>query len=334
MRNMMRPKERFTWKGCHLRHYRFRTLEEYVLRKMNRLWPTDAGNGGKDALNDRMFFRYNRRTKYKESVYGMFRNGEISILQYCPRKGNNLGDALNTWLMQKVTGYRCNVRKKDGKGVNYSFIGSMMPTLINDETIVFGAGVAHPEKPLKAKPYKVCSVRGPITRDYLLRNGVKCPEVYGDPALLLPKYYNPTVEKRYKYGLIPHWQSLSYPCLDKFRDDPDIAIIDFRNYKSIEATLDLLLSCENIISESLHGLIIAEAYCIPNVWAYIQHGQMNSKYHDFFLSIGRDREKPVDLNVADKESVLSLCDEYERVFELDTRPLEEALRRMFPKRCN
>ena len=37
------------WKGAWLNHYRFKTVEEYVSKKMVRLWPTAYRNGGKDC---------------------------------------------------------------------------------------------------------------------------------------------------------------------------------------------------------------------------------------------------------------------------------------------
>ena len=51
-------------------------------------------------------------------------------------------------------------------------------------------------------PQKVLAVRGPLSRNYLLENGVDCPDVYGDPALLFPKYYKPHIYKKYKLGII------------------------------------------------------------------------------------------------------------------------------------
>jgi len=54
-----------TWENACLNHYRFKTIEEFVLGKMVRLWPTHYRNGGKSALNLSMFFSYNKKTKEK-----------------------------------------------------------------------------------------------------------------------------------------------------------------------------------------------------------------------------------------------------------------------------
>ena len=55
-----------TWENACLYHYRFKTIEEYVLNKMVRLWPTNYLNGGKDGLTLDFFFKYNKRTPEKE----------------------------------------------------------------------------------------------------------------------------------------------------------------------------------------------------------------------------------------------------------------------------
>ena len=61
-----------TWENACLKHYRFKTIEEFVLQKMVRLWPTHHMNGGKTGLNLKMFFQFNKETpekrKYAEEL--------------------------------------------------------------------------------------------------------------------------------------------------------------------------------------------------------------------------------------------------------------------------
>ena len=72
-------------------------------------------------------------------------------------------------------------------------------------------------------------------------------------------------------------------------------MIDLSEYDKWTDIPDKICSCENILSGSLHGLIMSEAYNIPNVW--IQFGEPligeHFKFHDFFMSIGCDREQPM-----------------------------------------
>ncbi|MFQ8823549.1 MAG: polysaccharide pyruvyl transferase family protein [[Ruminococcus] lactaris] len=40
-------------------------------------------------------------------------------------------------------------------------------------------------------------------------------------------------------------------------------------YENWTDIIDLICSCKMVLSESLHGLIVAESYSIPSVWVEI-----------------------------------------------------------------
>ena len=76
---------------------------------------------------------------------------------------------------------------------------------------------------------------------------------------------------------------------------PGVRRIDIRRigYGEIEAFLDEMLDCERIVSSSLHGVIIAQAYGIPACLATVTgsaaqiHGD-GIKFDDYFRSIGHE----------------------------------------------
>jgi pyruvyltransferase len=61
----------------------------------------------------------------------------------------------------------------------------------------------------------------------------------------------------------------------------DIRTDDYRKF------IDELCSCEKIISSSLHGIILAEAYGIPAVFLGEKRDSEMFKYYDWYISTGR-----------------------------------------------
>lgn len=216
-------------------------------------------------------------------------------------KRNNLGDDLNWFLVKKMSRLKVSLLKNSIVGrlsffnrENYLIIGSVITFLANPRTVVWGAGAIDDCHPLKIAPQKVCAVRGPLTRKFLLDNGVACPPVYGDPAMLLKFFYKPTVEKKYKLGIIPHYTDFFSKKFENIRNRDDVLFIKMQNYDSVENAINQIASCECILSSSLHGLIISETYDIPNVWIKVSDNVNGGtfKFCDYYESIGISDCKP------------------------------------------
>lgn len=216
-------------------------------------------------------------------------------------KPNNIGDDLNVPLVQTISKhfvfpvqYSINSSNREC----YSVIGSLIPWWINNNTIVWGSGVKSLKEMVYKKAIRFCAVRGPITRQYLIDNGIECPEIYGDPALLMPLIYHPLdVKKKYKFGVIIHekdWEDIEFreEVISFAQENEDVCWIDIRNYNCWKDVIDKILECECVISSSLHGLILADAYRIPSIWCKFKYNFEDGyvKFHDYFLTVGRTDE--------------------------------------------
>lgn len=212
---------------------------------------------------------------------------------------NNFGDDINIPLLEALTGKKVIhiSQSKLWRIPRLLCIGSIIENFISEKSIIWGSGCIYGNKTIKTAPKKVYAVRGKLSRQVLLKQGIPCPEVYGDPALLLPYIYTPHTEKKYKYGVISHVIDYDLPHVKDFREKhPEILFIKFRNYNSWQDVIEQINSCEKIISSSLHGLIISDAYGIPNVRVIFSNQIIGGdfKFKDYFSGVGRLYIEPID----------------------------------------
>lgn len=200
----------------------------------------------------------------------------------------NYGDLLGKYLVEKISQKKAVWSKPSDFSIQnifspiYVTIGSIL-TNVTSNCIVWGSGIV--SKVYSIKKAKFLAVRGPQTRNLLLTQGYDVPEVYGDPALLLPKYYSPQIEQQYKVGIVPHYRDFNQ-IKDYYRNEDSILLIDLMT-NNIEETTNAFLKCENIVSSSLHGVIVAHAYGIPAVWQKFSGDVFGDdiKYQDYFESV-------------------------------------------------
>ncbi|MFE7407773.1 polysaccharide pyruvyl transferase family protein [Isoptericola sp. NPDC057559] len=199
----------------------------------------------------------------------------------------NFGDLLSPWLVKKMTGKKVVVA--DRKKPHYVVIGSII-NQATAQSVVWGSGTYGTEGKDEVSPdARYTAVRGPLTRAKLGASkgfGIEVPEVYGDPALLLPLYYMPKVPITHEYGVVVRWSERRWA---KATFGPGVKLIDFAR-SDVEAVIRELLSCRKIVTSSLHGLIVADAYGIPNAWLASASPRGGVyKFYDYFASVEKFR---------------------------------------------
>jgi hypothetical protein len=203
----------------------------------------------------------------------------------------NFGDALNPYLIEKLTGKRAVYVASGAPTLKYLMVGSILHWA-KPPCKAWGAGLARASDPVDPK-VEFLAVRGPLTRKIAIHNGASCPEVYGDPALLLPRVYQPKVTRFAKVALIPHYadQELVFN-----RDwQPEVKLINV--FDPPEKVIDDICSCEAVISSSLHGLIAADAYGIPSAWCKLSPEPIGdgTKFKDHLSTVDVDPYPPYSL---------------------------------------
>ncbi len=111
--------------------------------------------------------------------------------------------------------------------------------------------------------------------------------------MLMPLIYpaKQATKKEYPYIVVPHYsfqtdgEHILYPMTDDW-----------------EYFLDELLKAELVISSSLHGIILAEAYGIPAILLN-DHNMRLFKYKDYYYSTGR-YEFPIATSVEEALSMV------------------------------
>ncbi len=146
-------------------------------------------------------------------------------------------------------------------------IGSILKNDLKN-SVIWGSGFIKP--PLNntiIAPNKILALRGKLTAAIFEKQGIVHNGIYGDPALLFPEIYKPKRSIKFKLGIIPHYtEENKFLASELLTKNKDICIISpmvkDNNYLNI---IDKINQCENIMSSSLHGLILADAYQIPSL---------------------------------------------------------------------
>ena len=198
---------------------------------------------------------------------------------------HNFGDYLSVKLVERIVNSQVRICTRHSKEKKLLAIGSIV-WAAREGDVIWGSGV-HPKHSLTDYHFRnldIRAVRGPLTRQFLKEKfNVDCPEVYGDPALLVP-YFFPEFKRKenpkHKYLIIPHYTEQHLYPKDKFHN----VIYPTDPWEEI---LDNILDSQFVISSTLHGLVVAESYGIPARMLRTNEDEPLFKFQDYFLGTGR-----------------------------------------------
>lgn len=255
--------------------------------------------------------------RYRVTEDLLLKDGKVPMRwwTYAP----NFGDLLSPWLVEKMTGIQPILVEKGEP--SYVATGSILKH-VGQNSIVWGTGSFGNEGNQQINlnaDYR--AVRGPLTRAKVVNLGGECPPVYGDPALLAPLYFFPKTQKSHEIGLVLRWSERKW---HQAEIKSGVRLINLGD-KDVEGVITEMLSCRRIVTSSLHGLIIADAYGIPSAWLSSSTPKGGEfKFYDYFLTVNKMRQAAVFS--PDKDQVTA--DGLDKAFTFDPRPIEFDYRRL------
>ncbi|TGL61456.1 polysaccharide pyruvyl transferase family protein [Leptospira sarikeiensis] len=187
----------------------------------------------------------------------------MKFIYYKAKKGN-FGDDLNPWLWEKLFG------KEDvSDGLDLVGIGSILfdgnKIFSKDrKKIVFGSGIRPNSNSFNPDPtWKILFLRGPLSARSMNND---YPYITDSAySIRQARIFKDIVreKKKYEISFMPHYQSLGLIDWEDLCNKLNIHYISCKSESGIEFTLREIARSKSIITESMHGAILADAFRVP-----------------------------------------------------------------------
>jgi pyruvyltransferase len=215
-------------------------------------------------------------------------------------RGQNFGDYLSCIIIGKITQHKRFHRTRGSKRTSTKLlaVGSILHFAKNGD-VIWGSGLNGKIDPARHQfnHLDVRMVRGPLTKQFLEAKSITVGNVFGDPGLLLPSLFpdfkwQPEAEK---IIVLPNLNELEI-CKGKIPKKMHL-VSPMGYWKKI---VFKILTSELVLTSSLHGLVVADAFGVPVRFVLPIGGETLLKYQDYYLGTGRSLETPPTSSFADK----------------------------------
>ena len=253
----------------------------------------------------------------------------------------NMGDHLNVLIFEKLFGYTpirrtpvsCKV-SGIGSGLGkFCYSDKLWIRMVEHITgvifphaYVWGTGFMEYrgiDRPLFRRKLEFCAVRGELSKkriEKLIGHSLNIPTC--DGGILASKLIDEPVEKKYKVGIVPHIKEQNEKVFRDLNGRFENSIIIDLLADPLECVRQIA-SCEYVISSSLHGLIVADSFHIPNVHLKVTNNMMGDgfKFDDYYSGYGIQHKQYKAEEITDLDFISSH-------YEIDGNTVEEKKKQM------
>ncbi len=266
-------------------------------------------------------------------------------------KLNNMGDLLNPLLITRCFGRpveRCSFLTGDMSAIGsclaqYCYHGSLpmraqqfLNGLSRPEVWVWGTGFINYDdcqgRFFKRKMH-FCALRGELTRRRVEQmTGQRLDIPTGDAGILASRLLDELPEKRYDLGIIPHLCDLKDPVLTQLLEQYENAVLIDVREEPLEVVRQIA-QCRAVLSSSLHGLIVADSFHIPNLHLVLGDRLLGDgyKFDDYYSAYGLEH-RPWDLRLSPAPPLEAIFERYAVTREM-AEEKKQLMLDSFPKAC-
>lgn len=195
---------------------------------------------------------------------------------------SNFGDLLTPLLFRKFA--NLPVELSPLESANMIAVGSILDLVPQKwKGMVVGSGKLRESAPVDLSDARVLALRGPLTAASV--TGVRGDVVYGDLGLLADELVQ-RPPKLHQLGLVPHWSDTQLEKRPEFLKYKPLII---RPSGDPLQVISQIGSCRKIVSSSLHGIILADAFGIPRRTEMSERQAKEGgpfKFQDYSASLG------------------------------------------------
>lgn len=239
----------------------------------------------------------------------------------------NFGDEITRDIIKSIFGYESVLAPIDVcKVMGAGSIIEIATRRNSSNTIhVWGSGCIKEGGSIDAELYNLRfhAVRGLATKN---RVGLELP--VGDPGLLANLVYQRSHIVTDKIGVVVHYVDNEHPVVRRIYFDPRFVIINPLDSPSEVARK--ISSCSVVFSSSLHGLIFADSFGIPNVHIKFTDNLTGGdyKFQDYYSATGRKYQRGETDKIFNDNYIAKIHSEYRPIKNL--RSIQRGLIKAFP----